>query len=239
MVSSCHGMSANQELINSQVRSLPQDGAAIGNYYGYTDLVPCIRRFLYDQFNPEAVIPGDQVNLDICPILYGRLKVYKSATAVYHAPSDQSGKGGMHRDVIRRTSSWRGGPAQRDSVFIENGGGEGDGFRGLLVARVLLLFSFRHMQKTYKAALVDWFLRVTEQPDNLTGMWIVAPEEDHRGQHIHAVVLLDTILRPAHLIPVYGDDMVPTDFHFTDCLDAFRAYYVNKYIDHHSHMIAF
>ena len=44
MVSSCHGMSTNLELIhlNSQVRSLPQDAAAIGNYYGYTDLVPCI-----------------------------------------------------------------------------------------------------------------------------------------------------------------------------------------------------
>ena len=68
MVSSCHGMSANLKLnnLNSQVRSLP---AAIGNYYGYTDLVPCIQRFQYDQLNSEAVIPGDQVNLDICPIL--------------------------------------------------------------------------------------------------------------------------------------------------------------------------
>ena len=93
--------------------------------------MPCIRQFLYDQLNPEAVIPGDRVNLDICPILYGHLKVYKSATAVYYAPSDQSGKGGMHRDVIQCTSSWRGGPAQWDSVFIENGGGDGDGFWGL------------------------------------------------------------------------------------------------------------
>ena len=59
-------------------------------------------------------------------------------------------------------------------------------------------------------------LQVTEQPDVLTGMWIVAPEEDRWGQCIHAVVLLDTILRPAHLIPVYGADPVPTNFHFTD-----------------------
>ena len=62
---------------------------------------------------------------------------------------------------------------------------------------------------------------------------------NRRGQRIHAVVSLDTILRPAHLIPVYGDAMVPIDFRFMDCLDAFRAYYVNKYIDHHSHTIAF
>ena len=145
----------------------------------------------------------------------------------------------MHRDVIRCTSSWHGGLARRDSVFIENGGGEGEGLWGLSVARVLLLFSFCHMQKTYEVALVDWYLRVTEQPDVLTGMWIVAPEQDRRGQRIRTVVSLDTILRLAHLIPVYGDDMVPIDFHFADCLDAFQAYYVNKYIDHHSHTIAF
>jgi hypothetical protein len=95
------------------------------------------------------------------------------------------------------------------------------------------------MQKTYEAALVDWYLRVTEQPDVLTGMWIVVPEQDHRGQHIRTVVSLDTILRPAHLIPVYGDDMVSIDFHFANFLDGFQAYYVDKYIDHHSHTIAF
>ena len=67
----------------------------------------------------------------------------------------------------------------------------------------------------------------------------MVPEEDCWGQHIHAVVLLDTILCPVHLIPVYGADPVPTNFHFADSLDTFQAYYVNKYIDHHSHTIAF
>ena len=75
-------------------------------------------------------------------------------------------------------------------MLIDNGG-EGEGLQGLLVARVLLFISFRHSQKMYEAALVDWFLPVMEQPDPLTGMWIVAPEEDRWGQHIHAVVSLD------------------------------------------------
>ena len=38
---------------------------------------------------------------------------------------------------------------------------------------------------------------------------------------MHAVVLLDTILHSVHLIPVYGANMVPADFHFVGCLDAF------------------
>ena len=66
-------------------------------------------------------------------------------------------------------------------------------------------------------ALVDWFLWVMEQPSILTGMWIVTPEEDCWGQCMHAVVLLDTILCPAHLNPIYGADLVPTNFHFVDC----------------------
>ena len=104
---------------------------------------------------------------------------------------------------------------------------------------MLLFISFHHSQKTYEAALVDWFLSVMEQPDPLTGMWIVVPEEDCQGQCIHTVVSLDAILCPAHLIPVYRADPVPTNFHFMDCLDTFQAYYVNKNIDHHSHTIAF
>ena len=65
-------------------------------------------------------------------------------------------------------------------------------------------------------ALLDWFLWVMKQPV-LTGMWIVAPEEDCWDQYMHAVVLLDTILHPAHLIPVYRADLVPTNFHFANC----------------------
>ena len=66
-------------------------------------------------------------------------------------------------------------------------------------------------------ALVDWFLQVMEQPGILTGMWIVTPEEDCWGQCMCAVVSLDTILCPVHLIPVYGADLVSTNFHFVDC----------------------
>jgi hypothetical protein len=47
-------------------------------------------------------------------------------------------------------------------------------------------------------------------------------------------------LRGAHLIDVAGKEFVPlTNFDFSDSLDAFEAFYVNKYADHHSHEIAF
>ncbi|KAJ7205786.1 hypothetical protein GGX14DRAFT_367812 [Mycena pura] len=41
-----------------------------------------------------------------------------------------------------------------------------------------------------------------------------------------------SILRAAHLIPVYGSDFISeTNFDSTDSLDAFQAFYVSKYTD--------
>ena len=53
------------------------------------------------------------------------------------------------------------------------------------------------------------------------------------------VVHLDTILRGAHLIPVYGSSFIPPHFRHSWSLDAFKAFFVNKYADHHANKIAF
>ena len=113
-----HGMCASSGrcmaqvgLTNCSVRGLPRTAVEVAIHFGYEDLVPCVRRFLYDQRNPDAEVPGDRVDLNQCPQFDGELKVYKSATATYYAPCDQSGMGGMHRDIIRCTPSWRGGGA--------------------------------------------------------------------------------------------------------------------------------
>ncbi|KIL61333.1 hypothetical protein M378DRAFT_82595, partial [Amanita muscaria Koide BX008] len=47
----------------------------------------------------------------------GNVYVYPSAVATYCAPSDLSGVGGMFREQIRSTHSWRSGPERRDCVF--------------------------------------------------------------------------------------------------------------------------
>lgn len=67
-------------------------------------------------------------------------------------------------------------------------------------------------------------------------MWIVKPASGSSG-----VVHIDAILRCAHLIPVFGSQYVDRQLKLTysDSLDAFRTYYVNKYADHHMHEIVF
>ncbi|KIM69013.1 hypothetical protein SCLCIDRAFT_104226, partial [Scleroderma citrinum Foug A] len=130
------------------------------------------------------------------------------------------------------------GPGCYDCVYVAKGGVDA-GFQSLLVARVHLFFSCGYNGCDYSCTLVDWFLPVAGEVVELTGMWIVAPETDNQDRRVQSVISLGSIIWSAHLIPVYGNDLVPIDFHFSETLDAFKAYYVNKYIDHHAHTLVF
>ena len=50
---------------------------------------------------------------------------------------------------------------------------------------------------------------------------------------------IDSIIRGAHLIGVYGEQFLPHDFSYVDSLRAFQAYYINKFIDYHANEISF
>ncbi|KAH9975649.1 hypothetical protein BJV74DRAFT_862382 [Russula compacta] len=113
------------------------------------------------------------------------------------------------------------------------------GFTGLYAVHVCLFFSFKHNRKRYPCALVQWFVPIGDHPCEDTGMWMVEPDFDHRGQCVTAIVHLDTAVRGAHLLPIYGLAFIPHELHFSETLRAFRAYYINKYADHHMHQIAF
>lgn len=158
--------------------------------------------------------------------------------ATYYAPSDLSGIGGMHREHIRATDSWFKGPPRYDCVFIETDASQ-DGMQGLHIGRLKLFFSFVRDGVYFPCALVEWFEVIGSQPDELTGMWVVEPELTRMGQRECAVVHIDSLIRAAHLIPLYGPNPLPSNFDHSNSLDAFRAYYVNKYIDHHAHEIVF
>jgi hypothetical protein len=196
-----------------------------------------IRRFLYDILNPNSVIPGADISIEQCPVFFGRVRVYHSATSIYYAPSDISGTGGMHRERIRATPSWYKGAARYDTVFITKDQ-EQDGFRGLHVGRVFLFFDFHFAGALYPCALVEWFVPCDLHRCELTRMWLVKPDVV-RGCRVTSVIHVDTILRGAHLIGAYGNHPLPRGFSFQHTLYAFQSYYVNKFIDHHSHEIAF
>ncbi|KAJ7232354.1 hypothetical protein C8J57DRAFT_1578978 [Mycena rebaudengoi] len=180
--------------------------------------------FLQAQIFPDLEAPPDDIPIDDCLSFY--------------APSDQSGLGGMFRERIRAVRSWRGGAPRYDCLFVEQDPDQ-PGFRGLLAARVLLFMSFKHNGIEFPCVLVTWFSAIGDEPCPDIGMWMVEPDVDHRGQRMLDIIHIDTILRGAHLIGIYGEDFLPRYFPHSASLDRFKAFYINKYADHHSHEIAF
>jgi hypothetical protein len=207
----------------------PEDIAA---EIGQPDLPNLIRQFIYNQQHSDD---ASNASISDLPVFYGKIAIYPSALATFHAPSNISGIGGMRRERIRALKSWRNGAGRYDTIFV-NTDSSVDGMRGLDVARVRLFFSFSHDGVEYPCALVRWFSRVGNSPDDHTGMWVVQPDDDGCPP---SIIHLDSIVRAAHLLPVFGPDPVSTTLSFTDTLDTFTRFYVNKFVDHHTFEIVF
>jgi len=170
---------------------------------------------------------------DLSPL--GAASVFHSAVATFFAPGDMSGSCGMRRERIRSTPSWRGGEPRRDCAFIVEDE-ELAGMSGMAVVCIVLFFSVAYNGAQYPCALVEWFQRLGCDP--VTGMWVVRPDRTC-GRWDRTVVHLDCFLRAAHLIPMYGRQKIPLGFRHSYSLDAFKAYYVNKYIYHHLYKVVF
>ena len=194
--------------------------------------------FLYEVNYPGLQIPVTDIPLEYCPRYTGDIYVYPSANAIFHAPGDLSGVGGMLCEHIRSTSSWRKGPERQDCVYIVH---DQDlvGFQGLFVAQVQLFFKIKYNSIVYPCAWVLWFMPAGSEPCPDTGMWRVEPEFDESGERATSVVPLDAILRAAHLVGITGEEFLPIDLKHTDSLTAFNSFYVNKFIDYHAHEIVF
>ena len=196
-----------------------------------------IRKFLYRQLHPES--DAQTLPQYFLPTLDFRIDVFHSATAIFYAPSDLSGIGGMKREIIRSTPEWRGKGARYDTVFVETDPGK-CGMRGLHVARVFLFFRFTLDDVSYPCAIIQWYEFTDDVPDEDTGLWVVKPGYLNDEQYIR-VIHIESIIRAAHLIPVFGDKMVPEahELNSGETLDNYMLFYVNKYVDYHAHELAF
>ncbi|KAG6888151.1 hypothetical protein C0992_009495 [Termitomyces sp. T32_za158] len=211
----------------------PKDLEGLSQHIGQPHFSDALQRFLFLQSHPEA--HPDDIVFDLAEFHFrSHISVFHSATAHFYSPSDVCGAGGMHRERIRAHPNWRGMHSRHDTVLVETGAGQ-HSIHGMTIARVLLFFSFIWEDTHYACALVHWLIPVGHEPDHETGLWVVKPEFDARHRHTLAVIHIDTIARGVHLLPIYGSNFLPESFHFSQSLDAFRAYFVNRYIDHYAY----
>lgn len=181
------------------------------------------------------------VHIDTCPEISSTqlwVKIFHSVTSTYYAPSDLASIGRMYQKLIRTAPCWKGGPGRYNCVYVEKDV-NASRFCGLHVACVKLFFSFLSQQEEYLCTLVEWFSTYGNSPCEDTRLWMVEPDHDLRGKRMCSVIHVDTILRLAHLIGVAGPHFLPKNFTYRDTLDTFKTFYVNKYMDHYAHEIAF
>jgi hypothetical protein len=156
-----------------------------------------------------------------------RIQIYNAAIALFHAPSDPSGIHGMKREWIRCTANVK-GRKREDCVLVNVDPTEAPG--GIQAARVKLLFKLKYRQVEHECALVHWYADLGQDAD--IGMRVVSPSIWPDNSPELAVVSLKSILRAAHLAPIFGPAFVPNDLRHWETLDAFQAFYLNCYIDH-------
>ncbi|EMD31631.1 hypothetical protein CERSUDRAFT_78076 [Gelatoporia subvermispora B] len=181
-----------------------------------------ISQYIYGHTTPNP-LPDSQVPKEDLPSFRENVFVHHSAAATYFAPSNPSGTGGMHREHIRATPSWYRGPSQFDCVYLKRDVSQ-PGLAGLDVARG---------RDINAPSFIDtkW---LTPRLTRRRGMWIVKPDTGPGGRQNLGVVPIRSILRAAHLMPRFGRSAVSREVTAYNSLDAYKRFYVNRYIDHHA-----
>lgn len=226
-------------LISFAARNYPKLPNELGEAIGFPNFLLAIRLFLHHQINPED--PRSSIPLHECPNFYGHITVYHSAVATFRAPCDKSGIDEMARERIRAVPNWRGEGPRHNTVFIRNASApnNAEGIHCFRIGRVRLFFSIRHDDIQYSCALIEWFTLFGDSADRDTGMWVVQPEYSPDGSRSASVVDVGSIVRNSHLMPVFGEELLPFNIHFSHTLDIFASFFVNKYVDYHSNFLAF
>ncbi|KAI9572440.1 hypothetical protein HD554DRAFT_2015159 [Boletus coccyginus] len=171
------------------------------------------------------------------PCYNGTISIFNSTSSRFYAPSDLSRTGGMHKEYIRSCPMWRGEGPYYDYVFIGTDP-DVEGMHGYEIAYIFCFFSFVYKDITYPCAVIHWYDKVSKEPDKSTGMWIIHPATLFSCQPNYAIIHIDSIYHVAHLIPVYGTHPISLEIKSHHSYDAFNTFYVNKYANHHSFMIA-
>ncbi|KAF9225582.1 hypothetical protein BS17DRAFT_869508 [Gyrodon lividus] len=217
-------LSVHVKLARTTQRQCPHTVSILAEELCIPNLSDLLRCFLFNQIHPNHPSDHSEVPLTACPHYDGHISTFNLASSRFYVPSDLSGLSGMHTKFIRSTPLWRNEEAL--------------GMCALDIACVLSFFLFTYQEGTYNCAVIQWFDKISDSPDEDMGMWMMHPSYLPNHTPNFAIIHIDAIYRAAHLIPIYGANAISHDIKPHHSYDAFRAFYINKYADHHVFEIA-
>ncbi|KIK21860.1 hypothetical protein PISMIDRAFT_12004 [Pisolithus microcarpus 441] len=224
-------LSGHVELARTRQRKRARTIEALAIEIAVPNLPSLLSHFLFYQQYPDDSREASEIPITDCPHFEGSISVFNSASVQFYAPSDLSGLS---------APLWRNEAPQYDCVFVGTNVSDPSetGMRAYDIARVFAFFAFKYKGIHYPCAVIRWFDKIGDSPDEDTGMWMVRPSFLPSGSPNFSIIHTDAIYRAAHLIPVYGNQLIPHDIRPHHSYDVFHTFYVNKYADHHMFEIA-
>ncbi|KAF8324638.1 hypothetical protein F5887DRAFT_1063400 [Amanita rubescens] len=220
-------------LAMTRARGYPHRVHQLAECLNILNLPRLVGKFLHIQLFPNSDVSPDDLTLNELPAADPRsFHIYHSAVAEFYAPSDCSGDGGRRRERIRATPTWHNNSSRRDCVFVSKDP-TAQGMASMEAARTVFFVSFTYNKQVFPCALVEWFT-TRQRPCPRTGMWIVDRDYERDGTRSMELIHIDSVIRGAHLIPVFGQGFVPMDLTYHNSLDRYDTFYVNQFADHNS-----
>ncbi|KAG2066523.1 hypothetical protein BDR04DRAFT_1129984 [Suillus decipiens] len=195
--------------------------------HGAVSFLPALKLFLHKHMPKNRIVPGPQDRFD----------VFRQVVIV--APPDPRVGESPWRWRIRATPKVSPGPGQKpgspakfNMALINNGAWTTNlqTLDGAQVAQVHVIFTLPHQFGTYSQALayIEWFMPFRE-PDPFSGLLQVSrlTRRLHRNA---AVIHVDKILHPCHLIPRIGQSINPR-WTSANAYELATDFYLNTFID--------
>jgi hypothetical protein len=124
----------------------------LANFIQEHDLPLTVHKFISLIDNPTSASNSEP---DL-PKFHGKIQVHHLALATYFAPSDCSGTQGMCQERICSLPSWYEKP-RCNTIFVVLDD-KLPGMEGMVIAHILLYFSFDYKQVHYSCAYVNWYV---------------------------------------------------------------------------------
>ncbi|KAG1830781.1 Zn-finger domain-containing protein [Suillus variegatus] len=195
--------------------------------HGATMFLPALKSFLHEHVPRNNIIPGP----------HDRFDVYRQVVIV--TPPDPRASDSPTRLRIRATPEVQPGPGRKpgtparfDMALISDGVRTSNlrTFEGVRVAQVRVIFNLPRQFQVGSGPLayVEWFTPLRE-PDPSCGLRQVS-RSTRQLQRNAAVIHLDKIVRPCHLIPKLGPSVDP-GWTSANVYEMAHDFYLNTFID--------